>query len=116
MTSDMDRDTEGSLLVDDRVAADILSLAPFGFGNPAPLFAVEGAELAGDPQPMGDKHLRLRLRQNGRTLTVKAWNFAERLDELTPGGRLDAALTIEDDTYSAARGYAPWSLTLRDVR
>jgi single-stranded-DNA-specific exonuclease len=102
--------------VNDQSMYEILSLAPFGCGNPAPLFGVVGAEVAGSPIVMKEKHLRLNLRQNGRTVTCKAWNFAERLPELAPGSLIDAALTVDDDPYSLSRGYPGWSLVLRDVR
>jgi len=102
--------------LDDRAAADILSLAPFGMGNPAPLFAVRDAEVRGDPRIFGEKHLRLQLRQNGRALPVKAWNFADRIDEMSSGTRLDAALSVEKDDYQANRGGPGWGLVLRDVR
>ncbi|MCP5116253.1 MAG: single-stranded-DNA-specific exonuclease RecJ [bacterium] len=102
--------------IDDRAAADILALAPFGFGNPAPLFVIEAAEVVGDPVTFGERHLRVRCRQNGRTFTLKAWNFAARGEELATGAKLDLAIAVEDDPYSAARGYPPWSLVLRDVR
>lgn len=102
--------------IDDALAADIQRLAPFGFGNPAPLFAVEDVEVAGEPVFFKENHLRLRLRQNGRTVWVKAWNFRPRACDLASGVRLDAALQIESDPLAAARGYPAWSLTLRDVR
>jgi single-stranded-DNA-specific exonuclease len=96
--------------------AAILSLAPFGCGNPVPVFAVLGAEVVGAPAVMKEKHLRLNLRQNGRTLPVRAWNFVQRKAELVHGARIDAAVTIEEDAYSLARGYPGWAITLRDVR
>jgi single-stranded-DNA-specific exonuclease len=102
--------------IDDRSVAEVLRLAPFGCGNPAPLFAALGAEVAGPPVVMKEKHLRLMLRQNGRTLMVKAWNFVERVAELQAGARVDVAFTLEDDAYSAARDLPPWSAVLRDVR
>ncbi len=102
--------------IDDSLAADILRLAPFGFGNPAPLFAVESVEVAGEPVFFKENHLRLRLRQDGRAVWVRAWNFRERSAELGPGVRFDAAVQIESDPSAAARGYPAWSLTLRDVR
>ncbi|MCP5111127.1 MAG: hypothetical protein GY953_09855 [bacterium] len=100
----------------DKAAGDILSLAPFGFGNPAPLFAVEGAEVVGEPVVFGGKHLRIRFRQNGRAFWVKAWKFAHRREELTTGATLDLAVSVEKDPYSASRGFPGWSLVLRDVR
>ena len=102
--------------IDERGVADVLSLAPFGCGNPAPLFAALNAEVAGPPVVMKEKHLRLMLRQNGRTLMMKAWNFAERAMELQPGERVDVAFTLEDDSYAAARGLPAWGAVLRDVR
>ena len=102
--------------VNDLAADHVLSLGPFGFGNRTPLFVAKAVEVGGDPIPFREKHLRVRLRQNGRTLWVKAWNFAERVEELTTGGRLDVALALEEDRYSASRGFPGWSLVLRDVR
>jgi len=102
--------------IDDRCVAEVLNLAPFGCGNPAPLFVALGAEVAGPPVVMKEKHLRLILRQNGRTMTMKAWNFSERAAELQAGARVDVAFALEDDAYAAARGGPPWGAVLRDVR
>jgi single-stranded-DNA-specific exonuclease len=96
--------------------ADILSLAPFGHGNEPPVFAALGVEMAAAPVVMKEKHLRLAARQNGRTLLVKAWNFAERADEVAAGARVDIAFTLEEDAYAAARGNPGWCAVLRDVR
>jgi len=93
---------------------EVLSLAPFGAGNPAPQFAVYGAEVAGPPAVFAEKHLRLRLRHNGRVLQVKAWHAVECMDEFQAGTRLDVILTLEEDAWSASRGYSPWSAQLRD--
>jgi single-stranded-DNA-specific exonuclease len=102
--------------VDDTSVAEVLSMAPFGHGNPAPLFAARGVEVAGAPVVMKERHLRLRLRQNGRLLQVKAWNFAARAAEVASGARLDAVVSFEEDHYALSRGYAGWGALLRDVR
>jgi single-stranded-DNA-specific exonuclease len=96
--------------------ADVFTLAPFGHGNPPPLFAALGVEVTGT-SPLGkEKHLKVMVRRNGRSLSLKAWNFVERLPELSAGARVDIAFALEEDAYSAARGYPPWSAVLRDVR
>jgi single-stranded-DNA-specific exonuclease len=95
---------------------DIFALAPFGHANPAPLFAALDVEIAGPPAILKEKHLRLIARQKGRSLTLKAWNFAGRAAELAPGARVDIAFSIEEDAYSAARGYPGWCAIVRDVR
>jgi len=102
--------------VNERTLSEINALAPFGCGHPAPLFAALDTEVAGPPVVWKEKHLRVPLRQNGRTLWLKAWNFAERISELPPGSRVDAALSLEDDSYAAANGLPGWSAILRDVR
>ncbi|MCL4796953.1 MAG: single-stranded-DNA-specific exonuclease RecJ [Bryobacteraceae bacterium] len=100
-------------------AGQVLQMAPFGFGNPAPLFYVPGVVIEEPVQPFGSgqDHLRVRLPAgNGRFMTAKAWRFGPRADELAPGRRVDLALTIDQDLYSLKRGYSGWCVTLRDVR
>ena len=102
--------------IDDRAVEEVFRLAPFGCGNPAPVFAVLDAEVVAPPQVVKDKHLRVSIRQKGRYMTLKAWNFAERAGELAAGARIDAAITVEDDAYSASQGFQPWCGVLRDFR
>jgi single-stranded-DNA-specific exonuclease len=102
--------------IDDRSVGDVFGLAPFGCGNPAPLFAALDVEVAGPPAVWKEKHLRVTLRQNGRRLSLKAWNFAERAGELPAGGRVDAAFTLEPDAYAAAQRLPGWAAVLRDIR
>jgi len=102
--------------LNDESAAEVLKMAPFGAGNPAPLFGIFEAEVAAAPLIWKQRHLRVRLRQNGRLLMCRAWNFIERIGEVQAGARVDAVVQIEPDPYSEARGYAPWCVTLRDVR
>ena len=102
--------------IDEAAAEGVFALAPFGHGNPQPVFAALDVEVAGPPVVMKEKHLRVTVRENGRTLTLKAWNFAGRAGELAPGARVDVAFALEEDPYSAARGYPAWAAILRDVR
>ena len=100
----------------ERAVEELLRLAPFGFGNPAPLLAVLGAEVGAAPVVVKDRHVRVQLRQNGRSLFPKAWNFADRAEELAAGARIDIAVSLEEDAYAIARGQEAWSAVLRDVR
>jgi len=100
----------------DRTAAGVLALEPFGCGNPAPVFLAENVTVEREPQVFKEKHARLCLRQGNRTVWMKAWNFAARLAGLAPGTAADVLFQIEEDRYSAARGYPGWSLVLKDIR
>jgi single-stranded-DNA-specific exonuclease len=102
--------------ITDRNITEVFDLAPFGNGNPTPLFAALNVEVAGPPAAWKEKHLRVMLRQSGRSLALKAWNFAGRAAELARGARVDVAFSLEEDPYSASRGYPGWCAVLRDVR
>jgi hypothetical protein len=56
------------------------------------------------------------VKQDGRSVVLKAWNFGPRKNEFEPGMRLDVAFTLEEDAYSASRGYEGWCAVLRDAR
>jgi single-stranded-DNA-specific exonuclease len=123
----LDLETDFRELTDDAVA-EVLAMAPFGFGNPKPVAAVYGVEIAAAPELKNERHLFLRLRQGGRLLMAKWWNFAPNgaggsqlgpaaaLNGLEQGNRLDVAFTLEEDRYSASRGFAPWQIVLRAIR
>lgn len=104
--------------LNDTAADEILQLAPFGIGNRAPLFLVRDVEVRQAPELFGKEreHVRMRLHQGERWVFVKAWRFASRIEELRPGARLDVALSIDADSFSAKRGFAGWAATLRDAR
>jgi single-stranded-DNA-specific exonuclease len=117
-------DFERELAVDSEIALEeignrsvdeILRLAPFGFGNPSPVFALRGVEVAGT-EIFKEKHAFVRFKLNGRTVRAKGWNFAERVGEVGAGALVDMAVQFEEDDYSAARGYAPWQVVLKDVK
>jgi single-stranded-DNA-specific exonuclease len=101
-----------------RSVEDLFTLAPFGFGNPPPVFFTRDVEVAGPPRPLGNagKHLRVPLRHEGRMMLFHAWNFASCASLFTAGNRLDILFTVDDDPLSRARGYDGWALSLKDVR
>jgi single-stranded-DNA-specific exonuclease len=85
-------------------------IAPFGMGNPRPLFAVQGAQLAGPPQVWKEKHIRIAARQNGRTLMMKGWGMADLAQELRHAKSVDVAFEIERDWMGG------WGLTAKACR
>jgi len=95
---------------------EILAMAPFGFGNPAPVLAILAAEVSGAPVIVKEKHLRVHLRHHGRSLFPKAWNFAARAADFPLNGGIDAAFSVEEDPYGEDREFNSWSAVLRDVR
>ena len=110
-------DTEAEIAeIQGRAVSDLLNLAPFGMGNPPPMLALRSVELAAPPDIKNEKHVFFKFKTKGRPLRAKAWNFAERVKDLGAGSRIDVAVQIEEDAYSAERGYDPWQAVVRDFR
>lgn len=102
--------------VNDLSVDEILRIAPFGLGNPAPTFLLRNVELREPPVVMKERHLRMRLYSDGGSIHAKAWRFAERVTEMPTGARIDALVRFKEDNYSRSRGYAPWAMDIVDVR
>ena len=96
------------------VAAGILSLAPFGAGNPRPVFAARGVEIIDGPRKLKERHLKMSLKQEGRIFRAVAWRAAERHDFLTEHkAALDVAFSLEQNHYN---GNTYVELTLADLK
>ncbi|MCX7846622.1 MAG: DHHA1 domain-containing protein [bacterium] len=63
--------------------------APFGQGNPRPLFLLEGVKLVEDPVILKDKHVRLSVMQDGAFGQIIAFNWAPRLQEVLLWQQMD---------------------------
>ncbi len=88
-------------------------LSPFGVGNPRPVFAAKGVEVAAGPQVLKGKHLKMWLRQDERTFEALAWDRADWADRLTKGSRIDAAFTFLFSTYN---GENRFQLSLEGIK
>ena len=96
------------------VAAGIMSLAPFGAGNPRPVFAARGVEIIDGPRKLKERHLKMSLKQEGRIFRAVAWRAAERHDYLTEHkAAVDVAFSLEQNHYN---GNTYLELTLADLK
>ncbi len=96
------------------VAAGVAALAPFGAGNPRPVFAARGVEIVDGPRKLRERHLKMALRQDGRIFRAVAWRAAERHDYLEEHrSAVDVAFSLEQNQYN---GEIYVELTLADVR
>lgn len=88
--------------------------APFGQGNPAPVFAVRGVDVAGYPRVVGRNHLKLTLAADGVHLDAVGWGMGERLREVHPAaGPFDVAFKLEENTWN---GRTQLQAKLVDIR
>ncbi len=87
-----------------QVAAEVASLAPFGAGNPNPVFRTSGVEVVDGPRRLKDRHLKMSFRQDGRVLRGVAWRAGERegfVAEHRAG--LDLAFSLEQNEWKGER-------------
>ena len=83
------------------VAAGVAALAPFGAGNPRPVFAARGVEIIDGPRKLKERHLRMALKQDGRIFRAVAWRAAERHDSLVEHKTsLDVAFSLDQNQYN----------------
>jgi single-stranded-DNA-specific exonuclease len=62
--------------LDEALYEQIERLAPFGTGNPQPVFLVRDLAVIAEPRILKGKHLKFRVEQDGRALDVLGWNMA----------------------------------------
>jgi single-stranded-DNA-specific exonuclease len=73
-------------------------MAPFGIGNPVPVFMSRGVELV-EKRTMGvtGDHLRMKLRQSNAYFDAVAFRFGNHVNEFAP--RIDVVYNLEIDTW-----------------
>ena len=97
-----------------QVAAEVASLAPFGVGNPTPVFKASGVEVVDGPRRLKERHLKMAFRQDGRVLRGVAWRAVEREAFVTEHrAALDLAFSVEHNEWNGERYL---ELTIADFR
>jgi single-stranded-DNA-specific exonuclease len=87
-----------------QVAEELSTLAPFGPGNPKPVFRASGVQIVDGPRKLKDRHLKVSFRQDRRVFRAIAWNAAEREALLTEKkDDLDLAFSLEENEFQGER-------------
>jgi single-stranded-DNA-specific exonuclease len=75
--------------------------APYGQGNPTPVFAARGVDIAGYPRIVGRNHLKLTLASDGTRLEAVGWGMGDRLRDVYPAlGPIDVAFKLEENHWN----------------
>ena len=102
------RDVTGPL------AAQLTALAPFGAGNPRPVFSARGVEIVDGPRRLKERHFKMALRHGGRVMRAIAWRGAERHAFLDGHHEaVDVAYSLEQNAFN---GETYLELTVADIR
>ena len=98
---------DGSLTfrsINEQVVAEINTLAPFGAGNPCPIFRTSRVEIVDGPRLLKDRHLKMAFKQDGRIMRGIAWRASERETFVTEHrAAIDLAFSLENDVYNGER-------------
>jgi single-stranded-DNA-specific exonuclease len=90
--------------IDEHVASELTRLAPFGAGNPAPLFTASRVEIVDGPRRVKDRHLKMAFRQDGRIMRGIAWRASEREAFVAEHrAAIDVAFSVEQDWWNGER-------------
>jgi single-stranded-DNA-specific exonuclease len=87
-----------------QVTSELMSMAPFGAGNPNPVFRTSRVEIVDGPRLIKDRHLKMAFRQDGRIMRGIAWRASERERFVTEHrAAIDLAFSLEQDWYNGER-------------
>ena len=90
--------------ITEQVASEMTRLAPFGAGNPCPVFTTSRVEIVDGPRRVKDRHLKMAFKQDGRVMRGIAWRASEREAFVTEHrGAIDLAFSLEQDTWNGER-------------
>lgn len=83
-----------------KTVSDIEALAPFGEGNPEPVFLARGLDVVGT-KVIAERHLRLTVKQDGGVF--EAIGFGQAQKKPAVGSRVDMVFTPETDHWQGNR-------------
>ena len=85
-------------------ASELTALAPFGAGNPMPVFRTSRAEIVDGPRVVKERHLKMAFKQDGRVMRGIAWRASEREAFVAEHrAAIDLAFSVEQDTWNGER-------------
>ncbi|HVN87056.1 MAG TPA: single-stranded-DNA-specific exonuclease RecJ [Candidatus Binatia bacterium] len=96
--------------IDAQLMADLDRLEPFGMGNPEPIFCTKAVTVV-NRRVVGENHLKLFLRHDGRALSAIGFGMADR--EVAEGDTIDLVYSPQLEEWN---GEIRLQLRLRDLR
>lgn len=95
-----------------KIYQQVQKLAPFGYGNPLPVFTSK-VDLIDKPRILKEKHLKIRVTEARGWMDAVGWGMADKAALLTPGKPVEIAYTLTEGDFA---GKSRLRLMLRDLR
>jgi single-stranded-DNA-specific exonuclease len=87
-----------------QVASELIRLAPFGAGNPCPIFRASRVEIVDGPRRVKERHLKMSFKQDGRVLRGIAWRAGDREGFVSEHrAAIDVAFSLEQDSWNGEK-------------
>jgi single-stranded-DNA-specific exonuclease len=87
-----------------QVASELSTLAPFGAGNPTPVFRASRVEIVDGPRRIKERHLKMAFKQDGRIFRGIAWRASEREGFVAEHrSAIDLAFSLEQDMWNGEK-------------
>ncbi|MBN1695196.1 single-stranded-DNA-specific exonuclease RecJ [candidate division WOR-3 bacterium] len=97
--------------VDEELVKSLESLAPFGVGNPAPVFAALDIELADIPNIVGKNHLKFTVRDANKCISCIGFSLGDKIDLLRNSKKFSIAYSPFVDEWNGGV-----SLKIHDIK
>jgi single-stranded-DNA-specific exonuclease len=99
--------------LDEQLYAEMVSLEPYGEGNPVPTFVARDLRMVYEPRILKERHLKLRVEQDGVSLDALGWGMRSWLEGGTGRGRdVSMAFQLNHNTFQAVTSL---QLTIKDL-
>jgi len=92
---------------------DIEMLAPFGAGNPAPIFEYKGCVIQEIRTVGENRHLKLKLENDSNNIDAIGFNMGSCINDLNKYDKIDVACALEINTWNSIDRI---QLNLRDIK
>ncbi len=87
--------------INSKLYKDISKFEPFGLGNSTPTFVSKDLDVVGSKTVgAGNKHLKLKLRQNGKSMNAIAFGMGAYSPNITKKTKVDAVYSVEQDDWN----------------
>jgi single-stranded-DNA-specific exonuclease len=90
--------------INEQIASELNRLAPFGAGNPRPIFRTGRVEIVDGPRRIKERHLKMAFKQDGRVMRGIAWRASEREEFVNAHkAAIELAFSLEEDSWNGER-------------
>lgn len=100
-------------VLDQSVYDSLQQLAPYGMGNPEPVFASRGVKVE-NIRVLGkeNNHLKLWVSEDGKSFEAIAFGMGELASEIKIGNKIDIAYSLDENTWN---GNTKLQLKIKDI-